>query len=62
MLNLPPNYFFNPWHIMHGRAEVQAYVESLGKEAHEWLLALWRESRSSSYISSGKRISSWNHD
>lgn len=26
---------------MRGKKEVRAYVESLGKEAHEWLLALY---------------------
>jgi DNA repair protein RadC len=34
-----PN-FFRPWHIR-GPAEVKAYVESLGLEANEWLLALY---------------------
>lgn len=32
---------FRPWHIIHGRAGVKAYVASLGHEAHEWLLALY---------------------
>jgi len=37
----PPNTFFRPWSLSHGRAAVKAYVESLGEEAHEWLLALY---------------------
>jgi DNA repair protein RadC len=36
----PENLFFRPWHVR-GRAHVKAYVESLGKEAREWLLALY---------------------
>ena len=32
--------FFRPWHIR-GRNSVRQYVESLGEEAHEWLLALY---------------------
>jgi DNA repair protein RadC len=32
--------FFRPWHVR-GRGAVNAYVESLGQEAHEWLLALY---------------------
>ena len=27
--------------VVHGRLAVQAYVASLGEEAHEWLLALY---------------------
>jgi DNA repair protein RadC len=38
---LTPDAFFRPWHVVHGRAGVKAYVESLGEEAHEWLLALY---------------------
>ena len=37
----PANAFFRPWHVVHGRLAVQAYVASLGEEAHEWLLALY---------------------
>jgi DNA repair protein RadC len=33
--------FFRPWHVVHGRAAVKAYVASLGQEANEWLLALY---------------------
>lgn len=36
----PENVFFRPWHVR-GRAQVKAYVESLGREATEWLLALY---------------------
>lgn len=36
-----PNAFFRPWHLAHGRLAVKAYVESLGQEASEWLLALY---------------------
>jgi DNA repair protein RadC len=35
------DHFFRPWHVIHGRAGVRAYVESLGDEAIEWLLALY---------------------
>jgi DNA repair protein RadC len=37
---LPENLFFRPWHVR-GRAQVKAYVETLGQEAQEWLLALY---------------------
>lgn len=37
----PHDYFFRPWSLAHGRKAVKAYVESLGDEAHEWLLALY---------------------
>lgn len=36
-----PNAFFRPWHLVHGRQAVKAYVQSLGEEAREWLLALY---------------------
>jgi DNA repair protein RadC len=39
--DLPENDFFRPWNLAHGRKAVRAYVESLGEEAHEWLLALY---------------------
>jgi DNA repair protein RadC len=39
--DLAPDAFFRPWHVVHGRAAVHAYVASLGQEAHEWLLALY---------------------
>lgn len=39
--DIAPDAFFRPWHVMHGRAAVKAYVASLGGEAHEWLLALY---------------------
>jgi DNA repair protein RadC len=39
--DLAPEAFFRPWHVVHGRAAVKAYVGSLGEEAHEWLLALY---------------------
>jgi DNA repair protein RadC len=39
--DLPPDAFFRPWDLAHGRAAVKAYVESLGQEAQEWLLALY---------------------
>lgn len=39
---LPPNAFYRPWHLR-GKNAVQAYVESLGLEAFEWLLALYVE-------------------
>jgi DNA repair protein RadC len=35
----PPN-FFRPWHIR-GPNAVRDYVESLGEEAREWLMALY---------------------
>lgn len=35
----PPN-FYRPWHLR-GKSAVLPYVESLGEEAHEWLLALY---------------------
>ena len=38
--DLPENVFFRPWHVR-GRTQVIAYVESLGREATEWLLALY---------------------
>jgi hypothetical protein len=38
---LPPDPLLRPWHIIHGRLGVKAYVSSLGQEAHEWLLALY---------------------
>jgi len=38
--DLPENVFFRPW-LVRGRAQVRAYIESLGREAHEWLLALF---------------------
>jgi DNA repair protein RadC len=40
----PARAFFRPWHVVHGRAAVHAYVASLGEEAHEWLLALYVDS------------------
>jgi len=36
----PEPNFFRPWHIR-GRNSVRQYVESLGEEANEWLLALY---------------------
>lgn len=36
-----PQVFFRPWHVLHGKQAVRAYVASLGQEAHEWLLALY---------------------
>ena len=38
--DLAPNAFLRPWHVR-GRGSVKAYVESLGIEAREWLLALY---------------------
>lgn len=38
--DFPSDYFFRPWHVR-GRKAVKSYVESLGEEAHEWLLALY---------------------
>jgi len=38
--DLTPDAFFRPWHVR-GRPAVKAYVESLGTEAREWLLALY---------------------
>ena len=38
--DLPENVFFRPWHVR-GRAQVKDYVETLGQEAQEWLLALY---------------------
>jgi len=35
-----PGAFFRPWHVR-GRQAIKAYVESLGSEAREWLLALY---------------------
>jgi DNA repair protein RadC len=32
---------FRPWHVIHGRLGVRAYIASLGEEAYEWLLALY---------------------
>jgi DNA repair protein RadC len=32
--------FYRPWHVR-SRQAVWAYLESLGSEAHEWLLALY---------------------
>jgi DNA repair protein RadC len=40
-----PDAFFRPWHVLHGRAAVKAYVASLGYEAQEWLLALYVDAR-----------------
>jgi len=37
---LPPNAFYRPWHLR-GKNAVKTYVESLGLEAREWLLALY---------------------
>jgi DNA repair protein RadC len=37
---LPPAALYRPWHVR-GRSAVKAYVESLGQEAAEWLLALF---------------------
>jgi DNA repair protein RadC len=39
--HLPSDAFFRPWHVIHGRAGVKAYVASLSDESHEWLLALF---------------------
>ena len=38
---IAPDAFFRPWHVIHGRYGVKAYVASLGQEAEEWLLALY---------------------
>lgn len=38
--DLPPSALYRPWHVR-GRREVKAYVETLGAETHEWLLALF---------------------
>ncbi|HEX8841115.1 MAG TPA: JAB domain-containing protein [Sphingomicrobium sp.] len=38
--DLPPAAFYRPWHVR-GRSAVKAYVETLGQEAAEWLLALF---------------------
>ena len=38
--DLPPTTLYRPWHVR-GRREVRAYVESLGAELQEWLLALF---------------------
>lgn len=35
--------FFRPWHVR-GKGAVKAYVETLGQEAREWLLALYVDS------------------
>jgi DNA repair protein RadC len=43
--NLAPGAFFRPWHLLHGRMAVKAYVASLGAEAHEWLLALYVDAK-----------------
>src|SRR6476646_7721863 len=37
--------FFRPWHVFHGKQAVRSYVESLGQEAHEWLLALYVDAK-----------------
>jgi DNA repair protein RadC len=42
--DIAPDAFFRPWHVVYGRLAVKAYVESLGDEAHEWLLALFVDS------------------
>ena len=39
--NLAPDHFFRPWNLRLGREAVKTYVESLGQEAHEWLMALY---------------------
>jgi DNA repair protein RadC len=39
--DLAPDAFFRPWHVLHGRLAVKSYVASLGRAAHEWLLALY---------------------
>lgn len=39
--DVSPNTFFRPWNLRHGRAAVKAYVDSLGDETNEWLLALY---------------------
>lgn len=39
--SFPDGYFFRPWDLRHGRKAVKAYVQSLGEEANEWLLALY---------------------
>jgi DNA repair protein RadC len=39
--DIAPDTFFRPWHVVHGRSAVKAYVASLGCESHEWLLALY---------------------
>jgi DNA repair protein RadC len=39
--DIPADHFFRPWDVVHGWTAVRAYVESLGQEAHEWLLALY---------------------
>ena len=39
--DLAPDAFFRPWHVLHGRRAVRSYLASLGREAHEWLLALY---------------------
>ena len=38
--DLPADAFFRPWHL-NGKHAVKSYVESLGFEAREWLLALY---------------------
>lgn len=38
--DLPPAALYRPWHVRE-RSAVKAYVESLGQEAAEWLLALF---------------------
>ena len=37
----PPSFAVRPWTLLHGRKAVKAYVESLGGEAREWLMALY---------------------
>lgn len=37
---LPPAALYHPWHVRN-RAAVEAYVETLAEETHEWLLALY---------------------
>lgn len=39
--DIAPDAFFRPWHPVHGRQAVKAYVESLGQEAYERLLAFY---------------------
>jgi DNA repair protein RadC len=38
--DLPGDAFFRPWHLR-GKHAVKSYVESLGVESREWLLALY---------------------
>ena len=41
--DIAPDAFFRPWHVR-GRRAIKEYVESLGYEAREWLLALFVDS------------------